>query len=162
MEQSLTKTLDKMRSIESNCIIWLLSHVDLKHWMKIYFPGHRFGHLTSNIGESLNKWFLPAHTLPIYPMLETMSELLMDSFIKQWKLEDKTQGIIVNKLLNISIQLPAWRWTDHESSECSFNSQASSKKVIECRKRKKMKRRWSKWLMHWLIAVLRWRMRWKH
>ena len=54
-----------------------------------HFPGRRFGHLTSNIAESLNAWLLQARDLPILPMLEGIRHRLMDLFEKRRQLADK-------------------------------------------------------------------------
>jgi len=41
-----------------------------EHWAELFFEGPRYGHLTSNISESLNSWLLPARELPVLPILE--------------------------------------------------------------------------------------------
>ena len=48
------KAIEDMRSINPNSVTWLLEHAKLEHWAELYFPGHRYRHLTSNIVESLN------------------------------------------------------------------------------------------------------------
>jgi hypothetical protein len=51
------------------------------------FPGRRFGHLTSNISESINSWLNDAHEEPIGPMLESIKTHLMQWFDEQRQLE---------------------------------------------------------------------------
>src|SRR5204862_7864886 len=92
------ETLDKMKSVNPHSVEWLLSHADPKHWAEVYFPGRRFGHLTSNIAESLNSWLSRVRELPLYPMLEAIRQKLMDWFAKRRNSEDKTQGIVVTKI----------------------------------------------------------------
>ena len=48
------KAIEDMHSVNPNSITWLLEHAKIEHWAELYFPGHRYGHLTSNIVESLN------------------------------------------------------------------------------------------------------------
>ncbi|KAL0217921.1 hypothetical protein RCL1_008770 [Eukaryota sp. TZLM3-RCL] len=42
----------------------------VEHWVTVFFPGTRFGYLTSNIFESLNSWLLTVRELPLIAMLE--------------------------------------------------------------------------------------------
>ena len=46
------KALENMTSINPKAVSWLLQHAKTEHWAEIYFPGRRYGHLTSNIAES--------------------------------------------------------------------------------------------------------------
>jgi len=59
-----------------------------------------YGHLTSNIAESLNSWILKARELPILAMLETIHHQLMDWFTAHSKLELNTKGLLVQKVAN--------------------------------------------------------------
>ena len=67
-----------MRAINSQYIEWLLDTAHPMHWATVYFRGHHYGHLISNIAESLNAWLLQARDLSIEGMLETIWEKLMD------------------------------------------------------------------------------------
>jgi hypothetical protein len=49
-----------MATIDPKSVPWLLKHADPKHWAELSFDGERYGHLTSNIAESLNTWLLKA------------------------------------------------------------------------------------------------------
>jgi hypothetical protein len=66
-----------MNAINPAAFVWLQTHADPKYWAEIYFEGRCYGHLTSNISESLNSWLLHARELPILPMLETIRHQLM-------------------------------------------------------------------------------------
>ena len=60
-----------------------------------------YGHLTSNIAESLNSWILKARELvPILAMLETIHHQPMDWFAARSKLELNTKGLLVQKVAN--------------------------------------------------------------
>jgi hypothetical protein len=91
------KALEDMRAIDPKAITWLLDHAKPEHWAEIYFPGHRYGHLTSNIAESLNSWLLEAREKPILAMFEQIRHQLMGWFTERRILEDKTQGLLVAK-----------------------------------------------------------------
>ena len=67
----------------SQCIEWLLGTAYPMHWATVYFCGHCYGHLTSNIVESLNVWLLQARGLPIEGMLEAIREKLMGWFAER-------------------------------------------------------------------------------
>jgi transposase-like protein len=62
-----------------------LKKIHPKHWSDAYFPGRRFGHLTSNISESLKSWLNDAHERPNGPMLETIRSHLMRWFDERHK-----------------------------------------------------------------------------
>lgn len=47
-------TCNAMHTINSQCVEWLLGTVHPMHWAIVYFRGHCYWHLTSNIAESLN------------------------------------------------------------------------------------------------------------
>ena len=66
-----------MKAINASAIDWLFSHAKPEHWAEIYFQGRRYGHLTSNIAESLNSWLLEARNMPILAMLERIQHQLM-------------------------------------------------------------------------------------
>ena len=68
------KALADMATIDPKSVPWLLSHANPEHWAELYFPGCRYGHLTSNIAESLNSWILKARKKPILAMFESMYE----------------------------------------------------------------------------------------
>jgi zinc finger SWIM domain-containing protein 3 len=76
-EDEFNSTCNAMRAINSTCVDWLLTNVHPRHWATVYFPGHRYGHFTSNIAESLNSWLLHSRSLPIEGMLEAIRMKLM-------------------------------------------------------------------------------------
>ena len=59
-----------MKDINPRCVDWLLSTANPKYWAEVYFPRWRYGHLTSNIADSLNSWLLEAHERPVFSMFE--------------------------------------------------------------------------------------------
>lgn len=77
------EALQNMRTINYASVDWLLSHAHPMHWAEVYFSGHRYGHLTSNIAESLNSWLLQAREQPLLPMLETIRHQLMHWFVER-------------------------------------------------------------------------------
>ena len=87
-----------MSKINERSVEWLLQHADPKHWAELYFIGKRYGHLTSNIAESLNSWILEAREMPILAMLEKIREQLMIWFNNRRQLEAQTQGLLVSKI----------------------------------------------------------------
>ena len=99
--------LENMRNIDDEAVTWILSHADPKHWVEVYFEGHRYGHLTSNIVESLNSWLLQARELPILPMLELIRDQLMEWFAERRAADAKIGGLLVPEVSNtIQLLLP--------------------------------------------------------
>ena len=86
-----------MANIDPNTVPWLLEHTKIEHWAELYFPGRRYGHLTSNIAESLNKWILEAREKPIIAMFEQIRHQLMTWNIEKCSSEEATQGLLVAK-----------------------------------------------------------------
>src|SRR5947208_6001775 len=89
-----------MENIDKRSVRWLLKTAPAKYWAEIYFPGRRYGHLTSNIAESLNSWIFEAHEKPILAMFEQIRHQLMAWFTARRTLEDKTHGLLVAKAAN--------------------------------------------------------------
>jgi hypothetical protein len=96
-QTNFDKALEDMANINVKSVPWLLSHTKPEHWAEFYFPGRRYGHLTSNIVESLNSWILDAREWPILAMFECIRYQLMKWFDEHCTLEDKTTGLLVTK-----------------------------------------------------------------
>jgi hypothetical protein len=75
--------LEDMRKIKPTAVIYLLQSTDPKHWAECYFPGNRYGRLTSNQAESLNAWLNDARKQPILPMFESIRHKLMQWFTER-------------------------------------------------------------------------------
>jgi MULE transposase domain/SWIM zinc finger/MuDR family transposase len=120
------KALENMRTINSKAVDWLLSTTQPIHWAEIYFPGRRYGHLTSNIAESLNAWILEARELPILAMLERIRHQLMKWFAERREAEVETQGLLVNKIaLEIqAITTRARRYRYLQSTDTTYEVQS--------------------------------------
>lgn len=82
-EEEFHNACNAMRAINSNCVDWLLKAAHPMHWATVYFPGRRYGHLTSNIAESLNSWLLHARDLPIEGMCEAIRAKLMAWYVER-------------------------------------------------------------------------------
>src|SRR5579859_5648854 len=85
-----------MSGISPPAVDWLLSHVDPAHWCEFYFPRRRYGHLTSNIAESLNAWLLEAREKPVLAMFEQMHHQSMQWFDKRRYIDTNMEGLLVS------------------------------------------------------------------
>src|SRR5579859_3824179 len=115
--------LQEMRGINAESVAWLLAHAPPHHWAELYFAGHRYGHLTSNIAESLNSWLLQARKLPILPMFECIRHLLMDWYGKRRVGQENTVGLLVRPIVEKLQQLAkdrACRYHFHMSTSTRF------------------------------------------
>jgi transposase-like protein len=77
--EKFEKHMESIKQINPKVHAWLIK-MGPKHWAEAYFLGRRYGHLTSNISESLNSWLNPAREQPIGPMLESIRTHLMEWF----------------------------------------------------------------------------------
>ena len=72
-----------MCTIDPQAVSWLFQHAKPEYWAELYFKGRRFGHLTSNIAQSLNSWLLAAREKTILAMFEHIHQRLMDWFAER-------------------------------------------------------------------------------
>src|SRR5436190_4222033 len=93
--------LENMKQINPRTVPWLYANANPIHWAELYFSGRRYGHLTSNIAESLNAKLLPACEMPILALLESIRSILMDWFSEKRQLEANTSSLIVRKVATI-------------------------------------------------------------
>jgi hypothetical protein len=92
---------------------WLLLHADPSHWTEFYCPGHHYGHITSNIAESVNSWQLDAYERPILAMSEQFRQQLTGWFNVRRLADVDTQGILVSKVakeIQVLLQTRARRY----------------------------------------------------
>jgi transposase-like protein len=94
-ENEFQASCKAMRSINSTCVEWLFQAAHPVHWATVYFPARRFGHLTSNIAESLNSWLLRARDLPIEGMLEAIHIKLMGWYAERRNFAAKHQELLL-------------------------------------------------------------------
>jgi hypothetical protein len=78
--EKFEKHMESIKQINPAVREWL-KQSGPQHWAEAYIPGRRFGHLTSNISESINsEWLNDAREQPIGPMLESIRTHLMRWF----------------------------------------------------------------------------------
>ena len=53
-EHEYNVAIQRMRDVDADAVGWLELHVPKEHWSEYYFAGNRYGHITSNIAESIN------------------------------------------------------------------------------------------------------------
>jgi hypothetical protein len=93
---AVNDAMAKMQAIAPESVPWLLDHAAPEHWVEYYFPGRRYGHITSNIIESLNAWLLEARNKPILVMVEQIRQQLMQWFNQRRDVDQNTQGLLVS------------------------------------------------------------------
>jgi MULE transposase domain/SWIM zinc finger len=94
--EAFNTEIEKMREVNPASVVWLLSHANPEHWVEFYFAGHRYGHLTSNIAESLNNWIKEAREKPILAMFEQIRHQLMKLFNTRRESETDVPGLLVS------------------------------------------------------------------
>ena len=90
--------IQRMRDVDPGAVEWLELQAPKEHWCEYYFAGNRYGHITSNIAESINAWLLDAREKPILAMLEQIRHQLMDWFAKRRLLDINVEGILVSSV----------------------------------------------------------------
>ncbi|GBG90338.1 hypothetical protein CBR_g50586 [Chara braunii] len=87
--------IKEMQDVDSPAAAWLLKTADPVYWSTALFPGKRYGHLTSNISESLNSWLIEAKELaPLY-MMEALHQQISKSFAERSVAASAMEGELV-------------------------------------------------------------------
>ncbi|KAI8561440.1 hypothetical protein RHMOL_Rhmol04G0339700 [Rhododendron molle] len=60
-----------------------LSDLDVKHWAHAYFPGHRYGELSSNLAECFNRWIKDERCLPVTQLVDAIRMKLMEQMSRR-------------------------------------------------------------------------------
>ncbi|KAL0235827.1 hypothetical protein GEMRC1_002409 [Eukaryota sp. GEM-RC1] len=122
-EDDLNNILTEIRSESSKAYEKLVS-AGLEHWTSVHFPGLRYGHLTSNLIESLNAWLLNVRGMPIVRMVNAIAEKLSLWFEKRFKEASDMKGTVSDKVFQKvkSLLSEAWQYecTVVERSEDTF------------------------------------------
>ncbi|GBG60593.1 hypothetical protein CBR_g8614 [Chara braunii] len=71
-----SRIISRMHVMDKQTTTWLLKTCDPALWSDAFFVGHRYGHYTSNIAESLNGWIFAACQKPAMHMFEHMRRQL--------------------------------------------------------------------------------------
>jgi hypothetical protein len=126
-KEDFDAALEEMKLINPRTVPWLYANANPVHWAELYFPGRRYGHLTSNIAESLNAKLLPAREMPILALLESIRKTLMDWFAEKRQLEANTSGLIVKKAATqiqdaVNFQARRYRFRQRTNMQYEVNS----------------------------------------
>ena len=71
-----------------------LASVPLEHWANAYFPGQRYGCVSSIIAESFNSWILEQRQLPITSMLDSIWRRLMMKFTENKEMFRRRNSVL--------------------------------------------------------------------
>ena len=79
--------------------------------MELYFPGCRYGHITSNIAESLNSSLLEAREKPILGMFEHIRQHLMSWYTERRQIDSVAppNQIVVSTVAKKIQELTTWQ-----------------------------------------------------
>ncbi|KAL0209239.1 hypothetical protein RCL1_003497 [Eukaryota sp. TZLM3-RCL] len=83
-----------------------LKDVGVEHWTTAYFPANRYGHVTSNIAESLNSWMGSLRGLPIIHLEERYKGKLQEwiNERREMGLRWKKENLIIVKAIREQVQ----------------------------------------------------------
>ena len=65
--------IDEMRSLHGAATRYV-EHINPEKWARAFFPSSRFGHVTSNISESMNWWLEEARRLDSISLFKVHSK----------------------------------------------------------------------------------------
>jgi SWIM zinc finger len=122
-KRTSNRAIEDMNKIDVRAFPWLQANADPIHWAELFFEGRRYGHLTSNIAESLNSWLLSAREKPVLAMLETIRHQSMTWFSNRQHSELNTAGLLVAKVakeIQEAINTQARRYRYYQSTETKF------------------------------------------
>ena len=110
-EEDFNKALAEMEGIDPRALQWLLNHSQPQHWAELYFPGRRYGHITSNIAESLNSSLLEAREKPILEMFEHIRQHLMSWYAERRQIDSVAppNQIVVSTVAKKIQELTTWQ-----------------------------------------------------
>ncbi|XP_020266530.1 uncharacterized protein LOC109842019 [Asparagus officinalis] len=68
-----------------------------ENWANAFFPGIRYGHVTSNVAESFNSWIREARLLRILQMVEHIRKQIMSRLNNRRIMADKWTSYLCPK-----------------------------------------------------------------
>ncbi|KAG5529163.1 hypothetical protein RHGRI_029744 [Rhododendron griersonianum] len=71
-----------------------VASIPLYNWANAYFPGKRYGEMTSNAVESFNNWILEARKLPVLKCVDTIRVQIMTQMCERKQLSRKLNGVL--------------------------------------------------------------------
>ncbi|KAG5553979.1 hypothetical protein RHGRI_011746 [Rhododendron griersonianum] len=95
--QECDKLLSKLKQDGGVKIIEFLSRLENEHWCHPYFPGKRYGELTSNLVACFNNWIRKERRLPITQLVDKIRLKLMDQMCDRRELAAKWKTVICPK-----------------------------------------------------------------
>ncbi|KAG5535403.1 hypothetical protein RHGRI_023235 [Rhododendron griersonianum] len=95
--QECDKLLSKLKQDGGVKITEFLSRLENEHWCHPYFPGKRYGELTSNLVECFNNWIRKERRLPITQLVDKIRLKLMDQMCDRRELAAKWKTVICPK-----------------------------------------------------------------
>lgn len=69
--------MQQMGEVEPAVPAWFVDFAGPEYWSEAFFPGTRYGHLSSNVSEALNSWIRDAREQPLISMIEMIRRKMM-------------------------------------------------------------------------------------
>lgn len=95
--QECDNLLSKLKQDGGVKITEFLSRLETEHWCHPYFPGKRYGELTSNLVECFNNWIKKERRLPITQLVDKIKLKLMDQMCDRRELAANWKTVICPK-----------------------------------------------------------------
>ncbi|KAG5556876.1 hypothetical protein RHGRI_007205 [Rhododendron griersonianum] len=88
------KLLNKLKKEGGVKVAAFLDTLDNQHWYHAYFPGKRYGELSSNLVECFNNWIKKERSLPITLLFDKIRLKIMEQMSARRSASMKWKGVI--------------------------------------------------------------------
>ncbi|KAG5562222.1 hypothetical protein RHGRI_005079 [Rhododendron griersonianum] len=88
------KLLNKLKKEGGVKVAAFLDTLDNEHWCHAYFPGKRYGELSSNLVECFNNWIKKERSLPITLLFDKIRLKIMEQMSARRSASMKWKGVI--------------------------------------------------------------------
>ncbi|XP_058216320.1 uncharacterized protein LOC131327266 [Rhododendron vialii] len=75
-------------------VVYFLSELPNERWANIFFPGQRYGAISSSLAECFNSWILKEHELPVVDMVDRIRKKMMKSMCLRREMTSKLDQVI--------------------------------------------------------------------
>ncbi|KAI8571358.1 hypothetical protein RHMOL_Rhmol01G0113900 [Rhododendron molle] len=88
------KLMNKLKKEGGVKVSAFLDTLDNEHWCHAYFPGKRYGELSSNLVECFNNWIKKERSLPITLLFDKIRLKIMEQLSARRSISMKWKGVI--------------------------------------------------------------------
>ncbi|KAH7842355.1 hypothetical protein Vadar_004352 [Vaccinium darrowii] len=117
-EGSFNEQIAKLKSYGIKKVEDFLTNAPKDHWACAFFPGKRYGEMSSSLSESFNSWIREEQHLPVTQLVDRIRVKIMEQLSARHEASLKWNQVVcptMNEDLNVSFQT-CKSWTTSKSS----------------------------------------------